>query len=678
MNEKQLIIFKPPQPPAPVVLPQRVNRMRNDWSFEFNPMLKMMGMTHLRIMASIDEVVKKSFHSMTESWKQLAAHAGKEWSDAAHSFTKAVEAAGASAVEAGGSTEEKGREQQKKKGKDKEKITVGQKMKNAALPLLNALQTMGAQAIQNAAAAEDFRSRYQAQYGNAQQGAAVFETMRSQALKSGRDVNQSLESGLVLTSISKNANDVTKMNEMVQRLAAFRPNENAAGLAGSMKEAYFGKADGLLGQLNLPINEDLQKKMESFSQTGNLDGFLEAFDELMTKAGMSQESLALLMESPVKQWELAVNRFQGMLALMGETAMMAFGPVLQLLNQAFEEGRFNGFFEAIHGGLSLLGSITETVVGFLLENWSLVETALVAIGIVVAAVAAIWLVQWLIAALPIFAIIGAIALVLAILNSLGISGGEVAGIIIGSFLAAGAIIRNVFAVIWNVILSVVEFCVNSFNSLNNTIEESFYNVGKHVIKFFFDVVNTVIEGINWVMSLLNDLTGSKFTMVEEWSTDWIDQYKPEKRDMLDLSDYRMELTSVSDAFKTGQDFVKNNSGFTNDLFKKITDPGPTGTDQFKPISTGPGTGMNAPQISKVGEVGKIGKVEGEVDISDEKLMMMRELAEMDSIQNFVTLTPTVQVSTGDIHQGFDFDTLINRIEQKLEEEFVSTAEGVYG
>lgn len=88
--------------------------------------------------------------------------------------------------------------------------------------------------------------------------------------------------------------------------------------------------------------------------------------------------------------------------------------------------------------------------------------------------------------------------------------------------------------------------------------------------------------------------------------------------------------------------------------------------------------MNAPQISKVGEVGKIGKVEGEVDISDEKLMMMRELAEMDSIQNFVTLTPTVQVSTGDIHQGFDFDTLINRIEQKLEEEFVSTAEGVYG
>ncbi|NGP57792.1 hypothetical protein L3476_28360 [Paenibacillus thiaminolyticus] len=677
MNEKQLIIFKPPQPPAPIVLPQRVNRMRNDWSFEFNPMLKMMGMTHLRIMASIDEVVKKSFHSMTESWKQLAAHAGKEWSDAAHSFTKTVEAAGVSGVEAaGGSKDEEGKQQQQKKGKGEEEKTVGQKMKSAALPLLNALQTMGAQAIQNAAAAEDFRSRYQAQYGNAQQGAAVFETMRSQALKSGRDVNQSLESGLVLTSVSKNANDVTKMNEMVQRLAAFRPNENAAGLASSMKEAYFGKADGLLGQLNLPINEDLQKKMESFGQTGNLDGFLEAFDELMTKAGMSQESLALLMESPVKQWELAVNRFQGMLALMGETAMMAFGPVLQLLNQAFEEGRFNGFFEAIHGGLSLLGSITETVVGFLLENWSLVETALAAIGIVVALVAAIWLVQWLIAAWPIFVIIGAIGLLIGNLKNFGLTTGEAIGAIVGAFFSMAASIKNNIALIWNILVAFGEFIVNFFKSPAYSFQKLFYDVMKNVVDYVGNAINTIIRGINKVISFINKLTDSSIETVNEWSTDWVEKIKPttERDDLADFSKFRMEQTATDAAFKSGQDFIKNNSAFTGDLFKKITDPGPTGTDQFKPIATG----MNAPQISKVGEVGKIGKVEGEVDISDEKLMMMRELAEMDSIQNFVTLTPTVQVSTGDIHQGFDFDTLINRIEQKLEEEFVSTAEGVYG
>ncbi|MOA70281.1 hypothetical protein D3C78_1990520 [compost metagenome] len=56
---------------------------------------------------------------------------------------------------------------------------------------------------------------------------------------------------------------------------------------------------------------------------------------------------------------------------------------------------------------------------------------------------------------------------------------------------------------------------------------------------------------------------------------------------------------------------------------------------------------------------------------------MRELAEMKSIQNFVTLTPTVQVTTGPINQGADIDTIVRRIEQTLEEEIAASASGVY-
>ncbi|MNW66353.1 hypothetical protein D3C74_448200 [compost metagenome] len=50
---------------------------------------------------------------------------------------------------------------------------------------------------------------------------------------------------------------------------------------------------------------------------------------------------------------------------------------------------------------------------------------------------------------------------------------------------------------------------------------------------------------------------------------------------------------------------------------------------------------------------------------------------MKSIQNFVTLTPTVQVKTGDINNGADVDTIIKKIGDHLEEQFVSTAQGVY-
>lgn len=79
-----------------------------------------------------------------------------------------------------------------------------------------------------------------------------------------------------------------------------------------------------------------------------------------------------------------------------------------------------------------------------------------------------------------------------------------------------------------------------------------------------------------------------------------------------------------------------------------------------------------------GWAGPQGTDRDRVDISSETAQMMRELAESESIQNFVTLTPTVQVTTGDIHEYADIDTMIREIEKTLEQELASSAERVYG
>lgn len=88
--------------------------------------------------------------------------------------------------------------------------------------------------------------------------------------------------------------------------------------------------------------------------------------------------------------------------------------------------------------------------------------------------------------------------------------------------------------------------------------------------------------------------------------------------------------------------------------------------------------LNVPPGGTIDKVNKVGKIEDKVDISSEDLKTMRELAEMKSIQNFVSLTPTVQVTTGPVTQGADIDTIVARIEQTLEEEIASAAAGVYG
>lgn len=56
---------------------------------------------------------------------------------------------------------------------------------------------------------------------------------------------------------------------------------------------------------------------------------------------------------------------------------------------------------------------------------------------------------------------------------------------------------------------------------------------------------------------------------------------------------------------------------------------------------------------------------------------MRDIAEMKNIQNFVTLTPTVNLKTGNINNSGDLDTIITKINTRLEEQVASSAKGVY-
>lgn len=71
-------------------------------------------------------------------------------------------------------------------------------------------------------------------------------------------------------------------------------------------------------------------------------------------------------------------------------------------------------------------------------------------------------------------------------------------------------------------------------------------------------------------------------------------------------------------------------------------------------------------------------VSDNVSISEENLVMMRDMAEMNSVRSFVTMTPTVQVTTGNIMQEVDVNTMIAQIEAAMELEIAGSAERVFG
>jgi hypothetical protein len=73
----------------------------------------------------------------------------------------------------------------------------------------------------------------------------------------------------------------------------------------------------------------------------------------------------------------------------------------------------------------------------------------------------------------------------------------------------------------------------------------------------------------------------------------------------------------------------------------------------------------------------ISKIKDSITMSSEDLKLMRDMAEQESIQNFITLSPTLQVTTGDIREEADINKLIASIEEYMENELIESAEGVY-
>lgn len=87
-------------------------------------------------------------------------------------------------------------------------------------------------------------------------------------------------------------------------------------------------------------------------------------------------------------------------------------------------------------------------------------------------------------------------------------------------------------------------------------------------------------------------------------------------------------------------------------------------------------GAGANQLDSIGKVGEVGKINSDVNIADEDLQLMKDVAEMRYVQNFVTLTPTVAMNA-QVSERVDIDELTGRVADVLIEEVAAGAEGVY-
>lgn len=518
---------------------------------------------------------------------------------------------------------------------------------------------------------DKLKDMFIARTGNEDVGTAMFEKYRREALRTGADVNKYLSGTLGNLSITQNSGQLSELSRLANQMSAFDPS--GTGLEGAfstLDSALKGDVGSLASKFNIPVDEIEASKLGELGKTNDIDGFISAFDQLLEKKGMGQEAFQTMMDSPANKWGNLLNRVQNQLAVVSQAALEAFSPLMDMLINLFESGQLDPFFNALAVGFEMFASFVTWLATLIPPAWELISAGIAKVVEIVQGLIPIFLalapiIMGVVAALAAYVVVSQLVAFATQIYStvLKIAQTVTAAVTLATKLLNTAFRASPVGFVISLIFGIVTAII-ALISVTTGIRQAFSNafgfivdVAESAVNFVIGLINGFIQGINKVGGFFANLLGIDHKQIEE-------------------IEVRADFSGVKEA---GQDFIEN---FSMDDLKaqfgvdKIGDQGDQSHldlwDQQHPNM--PTTPPVPPDIGRVGEIGKINDT---VDVASEDLKLMRELAEIQSIQNFVTLTPTVQMSTGDINSGYDVDKIITRIEQKLEEEFVTAAEGVY-
>lgn len=316
--------------------------------------------------------------------------------------------------------------------------------------------------------------------------------------------------------------------------------------------------------------------------------------------------------------------------------------VTNLLDTLQNTGALDGVCVVLNVIMGLLGyaaTAVSWIAQVVVDNWPTVSAILTAIAIVL---------------LP--AMIALVALLISAAMDAGVTIEDVVGFVGGLLGGLYAFGYNLIADIWNFIATFAEFFANVFVDPIGSIKRLFLGLADSVL----GVLETIANAIDAVFgSSLSDAVGNWRSGLQAK----IEASYGENAVRYDRME-KIDTASTAAAWSTGAKGIANN-------LSQITGKLDSLTSSWD-VSRSTGT-INGGDLDSVGSVGKI---DSDVNIADEDLKFLRDVAEMRYVQNFVTLTPTVAMDA-QISERVDLDDVVSAIERKLEGEFIAAAEGVY-
>lgn len=432
---------------------------------------------------------------------------------------------------------------------------------------------------------------------------------------------------------------------------------------------------------------------------------------------------------------------------MQNTALIAFQPVLQRLNDLANSEAFQTFIQGAIEAMATLANIllnifelVGTVGGFIADNWSVISPIIYGViaalavyaaylgivkGIEIASAAAtaihsvamsakigvmaaltgqtmaataaqmgyngalyacpvVWIIVLIIALIAvIMAVCSAIAKMTGIANSgFGVITGGV-NVVIQFFKNLGLTVANIALGIGNAIAALASNMMTAFHNAICSVQSWFYNL-----------LSTALSVIEGICSALNKLPFVEFDYSGISSA--ADDYAAKASE---AAGNKEDYQSISDAFNEGfTTFDAFQDGWASDAFNAGAAWGDGVADKVSNFSLSDVFGQtDIPNVgdytsgfndaianSGVGDsIGNIddntGKIKDSLDVTEEDLKYLRDIAEQEAINRFTTAEINVDMSgmQNTVNSGDDIDGFMTKLTDSVNEAVDNMTEGVH-
>lgn len=580
---------------------------------------------------------------------------------------------------------------------EKKIMASAQRSRSAYFDTASAIASMGANAKSAFGSTDEiiaFMEQINKQFvigGASAQGQAAAMTQLTQAMAAGA------LRGEELNSILENAPGIARAIESYMGIAEGSIKSYAEqGLvtAEVVKNAMFAAADETnakfesMPQTWAQIWASMQNKalsifapiLAKINEIGNSEQFAQAADGLINSLAAVASVAVVVFEGLAGGAAWVVDNWSWLSPIiLGVAAALGVYYGAQLAANAVE-AISKGLHVAMAGAkmmqLAVTGALTEATARQTATQYGL-NAAMYACPVV-------WIIMLIIALIAVF--YAAVAAV----NKFAGTSVSATGIICGAFMAALAFLGNLFVTLFNLVVDVFTTIYNLVATVANFIGNVFNDPVGAVCRLFFDLADTVLSILQALASAIDTIFGSNLARaVQGWRDSlggWVDSTFGKGTEImakLNADDMKLGRFEYGTAFDLGYKFGEG----VDDKISGLFDFSSMDTMGAATSGLGAADGLGAFGTGNTldGIYGNTGDTAGNtaamseaLDIAEDDLAYLRDIAEREAINRFTTAEIHVDmINNNTIAEGNDLDGIIAQLEDKLEDAMIEVSEGVH-